>query len=79
MITIHQNMVTIRQEMVGIHQRKSGDFPDVSSENSQTNGHNSQEMVEIYQEKNPEISGRNTASMFQRFSGVFLQEPVRTT
>jgi hypothetical protein len=29
--------------------------------------------------KNPEISGRNTASMFQRFSGVFLQEPARTT
>jgi hypothetical protein len=44
-------MVTIRQEMVGIHQGKSGDFPDVSSENSQINGHNSQEMVGIYQEK----------------------------
>jgi len=51
MITIHRNMATIRQEMVGIHQGKSGDFPDVSSENSQINGHNSQEMVGIYQEK----------------------------
>jgi hypothetical protein len=51
MITVHQNMVTICQETIGIHHGKSGDFPDVSSENSQTNGHNPQEMVGIYQEK----------------------------
>ncbi len=49
--------------MVGIHQEKSGDFPEVSSENSQTNGHNSQEMVGIHQEKSgdfPDVSSENS-------------------
>ena len=82
-------MVAVRQDMIEVHQEKSGSFPAVSRENSQTNVIIHQEMVGIRQEtvgiyrkmarKNPETSCRNTASMFLRFFGVFLQEPARAS
>jgi hypothetical protein len=59
--------VTTMQETVGIYQGKSGDFPDVSSENSQTNGHNTQEMVGIHQER---------AGIHQEMVGIY-QEKIR--
>ncbi len=54
-------------------------FRPVSAKNSSENRYHSPGYGRNLRGKNPKIAARNTASIFQLFSGVFLQEPVRTT
>jgi hypothetical protein len=63
----------------GYHSLEHGYYSSGNGRNSPGSGRNSPGNGRNLPGKNPEISGRNTASMFQRFSGVFLQEPARTT